>query len=92
MDGEETIRSGVPIVHSRPARSNSGMSAGSPRFAPLSTQAAMVATSSGVSDRSSLNFWIPTFFSMNQGGIRSGSSSGREVLFLMARAHGRASS
>ena len=82
----------MPIDHSLPARSYSGMSAGSPRSAPPSTHAAMVATSAGLSDGSSLNFWIPTFFSMNQGGIRSGSSSGRDTLSRMARAQGRTSS
>ena len=54
-----------------------GMSAGLPRGAPVVDPLAQSARSpSSVSDGSSLNFWIPTFFSMNQGGIRSGSSGG----------------
>ena len=52
----------------------------------------MSAISLSLNVGSSLNFWMPTFFSMNQGGIRSGSSAGRDVLFLIARAQGRASS
>ena len=92
MDGEETTRSGSPMVQPPAARSYSGISAGSPRGAPLSTQARMRATSSRDRDMSSLNFWMPTFFSMNHGGMRSGSSSGRDVLSLIARAHGRTSS
>ena len=51
----------------------------------------MVATSSGLSEMSSLKFWTPMFFSMNHGGIRSGSLSGRVILSLMLRAHGRTS-
>ena len=39
-----------------------------------------------------MKLWTPMFFSMNHGGIRSGSLSGREVLSRMARAHGRTSS
>ena len=69
-----------------------GRSAGSPRGAPPSAQAAIVSISCGLSEMSSLKFRMPMFFSMNHGGIRSGSLSGRDVLSLMARAHGRTSS
>ena len=63
------------------------MSAGFPRGAPLSTHVATVSISSSLSDGSSLNLWIPTFFSMNQGGI-----SRAAVFRLMAAAQGRTSS
>ena len=72
-----------PAGHSR----GGGMSAGSPRRAPPSTQAAIVAISASLSDGSSLNAWMPMFLSMNQGGISRAS-----VRLLMARAHGRTSS
>ena len=67
------------------------MSAGLPRGAPLSAHFAIVAISSSLSDGSSLNFWMPMFFSTNHGGIaprwlRSA------VRVLIARAHGRTSS
>ncbi len=45
------------------------MSALLPSGAPASTQAAMVAISWSVRDGSSLNSWIPTLRSTNQGGI-----------------------
>ena len=45
------------------------MSAGLPRGAPASTQAPMVAISSLLMEMSSLKSWMPTSFSMNQGGI-----------------------
>ena len=63
------------------------MSAGLPCGAPLSTQLAIFAISSSLSEESSLNFWMPMFLSMNQGGI-----SRAAVLRLIARAHGRTSS
>ena len=69
----------------------SGMSAGSPCGAPLSAQRAIVATSSSLSDQSSLNRWIPMFFSMYHGGMTPGLSRS-PVRYLMARAHGRTSS
>ena len=67
------------------------MSAASPRGAPLSTQAAMVAISTSLSDQSSLNRWMPMSFSMYQGGmtpmrLRS------PVRCLIDRAQGRTSS
>ena len=46
-----------------------GMSAGFPCGAPASTHLTMVAISSSVSDRSLLKCWMPTFLSMNHGGI-----------------------
>ena len=94
MTGEFTTSSGSPTVHAVPAGQSmvGGMSAGLPRGAPASTQSAISATSSRLSEMSFLKRWMPMFFSMNQGGIRSGSLSGREVLSLMARAHGRTSS
>ena len=64
-----------------------GMSAGLPRGAPASAQAPMVAISSSVSEMSSLKYWTPIFFSMNQGGI-----SRRAVFCFIARAQGRAPS
>ena len=67
------------------------MSAGLPRGAPLSAHFAILAISSSLSERSFLNFWIPMFFSMPQGGIaprwvRS------PVFTFMDLAQGRASS
>ena len=67
--------------------SGAGRSAGSPRGAPLSTQAPIVSISSSLSDESSLKCWIPMFFSMNQGGISRSS-----VRSLIALAQGRTSS
>ena len=67
------------------------MSAGSPCGAPLSAQRAMVAISSLLSDQSSLNFWIPMFRSMYQGGMTPGLSRS-PVRYLMARAQGLTSS
>ena len=94
ITGEETIRSGSPTVQVAPSGHSmaGGMSAGLPRGAPASTQSAIRAISSLLSEMSFLKRWMPTFFSMNQGGIRSGSLSGREVLSLIARAQGRTSS
>ena len=62
------------------------MSAGLPCGAPLSTHAAIAASSSSLSEGSSLKRWTPMFLSMNQGGI-----SRADVRFLMARAQGRTS-
>ena len=45
------------------------MSFGSPCGAPASTQRTMVSTCSSVSDRSFLNFWMPTLRSICHGGI-----------------------
>ena len=63
------------------------MSAGLPRGAPASTQLATFPTSSSVREMSFLYFWMPMFFSMNQGGMTSGLSRS-PVLYLMAFAHG----
>src|SRR6185295_1486018 len=63
-----------------------GMSFGSPCGAPASTQRTMVATWSSVSDRSFLNFWMPTVRSICHGGICR--SATRALIDL---AHGRAS-
>ena len=68
-----------------------GMSAGSPCSAPVSAQRAIVAISASLSDQSSLNFWMPMFFSMYQGGMTPGLSRS-PVRYLIARAHGRTSS
>ena len=68
-----------------------GMSAWSPCGAPLSAQRAIVSISASLSDQSSLNSWMPMSFSMYQGGITP-IWSRRPVRYLMARAHGRASS
>ena len=64
-----------------------GMSFMSPFAAPWSAQAAIVAISSSVSDGSSLNFWMPMFRSMCQGGIMRA-----VVRVLISRAYGRTSS
>ena len=91
--GDLTIRSGVPIFHARSSAnvSGGGRSDSSPRGAPLSTHAAIVASSGSLSDMSSLNSWIPTFFSMYHGGITPGLSRSC-VRCLIARAYGRTSS
>ena len=68
-----------------------GMSARSPRGAPLSAQAAIFAISSSVSEGSFLNSWIPISRSMNQGGMTPGLSRS-PVRCFMALAHGRTSS
>ena len=93
MFGDEMIRSGSPICHSfGPAKwTGGGMSAGLPRGAPLSAHHAIFAISSAVSDRSPLNRWMPTSFSMYQGGMTSWSLPS-PVRYFMERAHGRASS
>ena len=86
--GYSTTRSGSPICHS-PASANTaggGMSSGLPRGAPLSTQAATKVISSSLSEVSFLNFWIPMFLSMCQGGI-----SRLTTRFLMDLAQGRTS-
>ena len=64
------------------------MSAGLPRGAPLSTHFAIVAISSSLSDGSSLNFWMPMFFSTNHGGMTPARAPS-PVRVLIARAHGR---
>ena len=86
--GEETTRSGVPMLHLPPAGHSrgGGRSAGSPWGAPASTQAPMVAISASLSDGSSLKRWMPMFLSTNHGGI-----SRAAVRALMARAQGRTS-
>ena len=77
---------------SAPAKTRAGgMSAGFPRGAPLSTHAAMVSISASLSEMSSLNVWMPTSFSMNQGGITPMRFLS-PVRCLMLRAHGRTSS
>src|SRR5216117_2116842 len=87
--GVEITRSGGPMVHSFAAANvgGAGRSAGLPRGAPASIHRAMVAISASASDRSSLNFWIPTFRSMYQGGI-----SRVDTFCRIDRAQGRASS
>src|SRR5262245_33381430 len=91
--GECNTRSGSPIVHlSLLAKSRAGgMSAGLPRGAPASTHFAIVAISSSLSDGSSLNFWMPMFFSTNHGGMTPAREP-RPVRVLIARDHGRTSS
>ena len=64
-----------------------GMSAGFPRGAPTSTQAAIVAISAFFSDRSCLKLWMPTVLSIVHGGI-----SRLTTFVLIDRAQGRASS
>ena len=64
-----------------------GISFGSPFGAPASIQRTTVSSSASVSDRSFLNFWIPTVRSMCHGGIW------RPVTRpLIERTHGRTSS
>ena len=63
-----------------------GMSAMSPSGAPPSTHFTMVSICSWLSERSFLNFWIPTARSMCHGGISSDTTRS-----LIARAHGRTS-
>ena len=91
--GDEMTRSGSPISQSSTSMNGcgGGMSAGSPCGAPRSTQRAIVAISSSLSDQSSLNFWMPMFRSMYHGGMTPGLSRS-PVRFLMARAQGRTSS
>ena len=62
-----------------------------PRAAPVSAHLPIMAISLSLKDGSSLYFWIPTFFSMYQGGItpRWGPI---EVRCLIVRAQGRTSS
>ena len=88
--GDDTIRSGSPISHSSaPVNFNGGgMSAGSPRGAPLSAHVAILAISSSLSETSPLYSWMPMSFSIYHGGIASGLLR-RLVLALMALAHGR---
>ena len=64
-----------------------GMSPGSPRGAPLSTQRAMVAICSSLKEMSLTNSWMPTVLSICHGGI-----SRATTLLLIDRAHGRTSS
>src|SRR3989442_13010997 len=68
--GDFSTRSGFPIVHPSLSskRRGGGMSAGVPRGAPPSAHFAIFATSSSLRDGASLKFWVPIFFSMNQGG------------------------
>ncbi len=61
------------------------MSFGSPCGAPPSIQWTIVATCSSVSDRSFLNFWMPTVLSICHGGICRSATRAR-----MSRTHGRA--
>ena len=68
-----------------------GMSAGSPRGAPLSAHAAIFAISSSLNDGSFLNCWMPMSFSTYQGGMAPGLSRSA-VRCLMDRAQGRTSS
>ena len=90
--GDETIRSGWPISHSSTSMNatGGGMSAGSPRGAPPSAHAAIVAISASLNDGSFLNCWMPMSFSTYQGGMAPGLSR-RPVRYLMARAQGRTS-
>ena len=67
------------------------MSAGLPRGAPLSAHFATFAISSSLREGSSLNFWMPMFFSMYQGGITPARGP-MPVRCLIARAQGRTSS
>src|SRR6185436_14248428 len=64
-----------------------GMSFGSPFGAPAATHARIVSICSSLSDRSFLNFWMPTVLSMCHGGIWRAPT--RDAIDF---AHGRASS
>ena len=68
-----------------------GRSAGLPRGAPASTHAPIISISASLREMSSLKFWMPTSFSMNQGGITP-MRLRRAVRCLMLRAQGRTSS
>src|SRR5258708_36900684 len=73
--GDFTTRSGSPYLFAmfQPDSSfqtlGAGMSFGSPFGAPAATQARIVSIWSSFSDRSFLNFWMPTVLSMCHGGI-----------------------
>src|SRR5262249_60270638 len=73
--GDFTTRSGAPYLLpiDQPASSfqtrGAGMSFGSPFGAPAETHARMVSICSSFSERSFLNFWMPTVLSMCHGGI-----------------------
>ena len=89
-----TTRSGSPPIWPARRQTSSaghamggGRSAGLPRGAPTSTQAAIVAICSSVSEMSFANAWMPTVLSMCHGGI-----SRATTLRRMARAQGRTSS
>src|SRR3954464_2587141 len=62
------------------------MSFGSPCGAPASTHLTMVSSCSSLSERSFLNFWMPTVRSICHGGIWPSATRA-----LIERAHGRAS-
>src|SRR5881396_306584 len=87
--GTLMMRLGVPILHCSTSSNlrGGGRSAGLPLMVPPSTHAAIVAISASLSEISSLNFWMPTFFSMCHGGI-----SRATTRRLIDRAQGRASS
>jgi hypothetical protein len=63
--------SGLPSVQAVVSAKTSagGRSALLPSGAPVSAHLAILAISSSESEMSLLNFWMPTFFSMNHGGI-----------------------
>src|SRR5439155_16709511 len=84
-----TVTSGLPMCHWSMSLNcrGGGMSAGLPIGAPLSTHLVMVATSESLKDGSSLNWAMPMFRSMYQGGI-----SRLRTFSLIARAQGLASS
>src|SRR5215213_7443144 len=84
--GKLMTRSGSPICHACVFWNSgiAGMSAGLPRGAPASTQAAILAICSSLSDGSSLKSWMPMVLSTCHGGI-----SRLVVRVLIARAHGR---
>src|SRR5581483_12259747 len=93
--GEDTIKSGLPRNHvfaSANLRAG-GASFGSPSGAPESAHFAIFAMSSSDSEMSSLNFWMPMFFSMNHGGItpRCPYESRSDTRRFISRAYGRAS-
>jgi hypothetical protein len=94
--GDDTIKSGLPRAHSTALANlrGGGKSAGLPSGAPLSAQAANSAISSSLRDGSSLNCWMPMFFSMNHGGIapRPYCDRASAVRCFIARAYGRACS
>src|SRR5215217_7317652 len=72
--GDLTIRSGAPYLeasgHPDPVSAHTfgaGMSFGSPFGAPAATHCRTDSICSSFSDRSFLNFWMPTVLSMCQG-------------------------
>ena len=74
--GDFTMRSGGAVLAGQvPARSRppttfgGGMSFGSPFGAPAATHCTIVSICSSLSERSFLNFWMPTVLSMCHGGI-----------------------